>query len=678
MILGYIFAGIAIGSIYAIASAGISLTYASTGVLNFGFGALAYFVARSFYFFNTQHHYTLLVSAILSLLVVAPLLGVTLWLILFRFLARRSPLIKTVATIGLSVALLPLTDICFGLQNITSAPGLAPQPVAIYQFLDASVDANQIAAFLSVVLVLVLGAGLLRFTSMGLRVRMTVDSPALASLSGVRPSMVAAAMWAISAFLAGLAGILVAPTSGLTQTSMLTLMAVAFAPVVLARLHKVEVAVIAAFAMAFVTELAQLVLSPSGGLSTTLVPSIPFAFVVVYLVWQAIRGRGSEGDGRSGGSLDSAVGLAVGEESQILQRRSFASDDRDGLKQVAVLFGPMLILAVVVLLAPYFLSAFILGLVVDGIAFAIVLLSYTLLTGEGGMLWLCQITIAGLGASITAQLVTNHGWSVIPAALLSAVLLVPVGLLLGALTVRLGDLYVALVTLGFGLLCDQLVFQLNAIYQAGQGVFLSRPSFAASNQNFLYLCAGVFIALALVVIHLRRTTGGMSVLAIRSSPPAAMTAGVSVVRTKLLVVALATFTAAFGGSFIAMYQGAAVPGSFDTFTGLLLLAVVITIGARSVTAALVAGLCITVVPGLWSIYIPLQYDAIPTVLFGVGAVMVAKNPRGVVTQYATALRGLAERFRRDALGAPEQQLGELAEEAPRMPAQLPGGGGRSE
>src|ERR1700732_4716804 len=53
-VLGYIFAGIALGSIYAIAASGIVVTYVSSGVLNFAFGSIAYFLARFYYYLNTQ------------------------------------------------------------------------------------------------------------------------------------------------------------------------------------------------------------------------------------------------------------------------------------------------------------------------------------------------------------------------------------------------------------------------------------------------------------------------------------------------------------------------------------------------------------------------------------------------------------------------------------------------
>ena len=66
-----------------------------------------------------------LVAGLLSLLVMAPLLGVVLYAVLFRFIRDRSSLMKIVVTIGLSVALPAVADLIFGSQTIATAPGLA-------------------------------------------------------------------------------------------------------------------------------------------------------------------------------------------------------------------------------------------------------------------------------------------------------------------------------------------------------------------------------------------------------------------------------------------------------------------------------------------------------------------------------------------------------------------------
>src|SRR5260370_14445678 len=85
-LLGYIFAGIALGSIYAIAASGIVVTYVSSGVLNFAFGSLAYFLARFYYFLNTQHGCDQLPARVVSVFVAGPALAAFLYLVLFPHL----------------------------------------------------------------------------------------------------------------------------------------------------------------------------------------------------------------------------------------------------------------------------------------------------------------------------------------------------------------------------------------------------------------------------------------------------------------------------------------------------------------------------------------------------------------------------------------------------------------
>src|SRR6202011_3603831 len=76
--------------------------------------------------------------------------------------------------------------------------------------------------------------------------------------------------------------------------------------------------------------------------------------------------------------------------------------------------GVVVMLAIAGVL-PFVLHGVWVGLVAEAIAFGVVFLSFTLVTGEGGMIWLCQITFAGVGAIAAAQLVTRHGWPVLAA-----------------------------------------------------------------------------------------------------------------------------------------------------------------------------------------------------------------------------------------------------------------------
>ena len=177
--LQFVIAGLVLGGIYAIASAGLVITYTSSGILNFAFGALAFFIARFYYYLHTQENWAILPAAIVSIVIAAPALGVFLYAVLFRYLRLASPLIKVVATIGLLVALPSLATLIFGNQAIQQAPGLAPEPVHVYQFLGVPVTLDQVIVYICVLVTVVVGAVVLRYTDVGLKVRAMVDSPAM-------------------------------------------------------------------------------------------------------------------------------------------------------------------------------------------------------------------------------------------------------------------------------------------------------------------------------------------------------------------------------------------------------------------------------------------------------------------------------------------------------------------
>jgi branched-chain amino acid transport system permease protein len=102
--------------------------------------------------------------------------------------------------------------------------------------------------------------------------------------------------------------------------------------------------------------------------------------------------------------------------------------------------------------------------------------------------------------------------------------------------------------------------------------------------------------------------------------------------------------AAIGGTLLAMYSGAAIPSTFATLGALTWLAVVVTVGVRSITAAVIAGLSLTILPGLVQTYLPSRWAQLPPLLFGLGAILIAANPDGVVAMHARQLRGLTERM----------------------------------
>lgn len=650
----YILLGLVSGSIYALAALGLVSTYVASGVLNFAYGAFAYFVARLYYFLNTQHHWAIVPAAVLSILVFSPAAGFILWATILRGLSRASTLIKVGATIGISVALPALADLVFGVQVINTVPGLAPQPEAVYHLLGITITLDQVIVLACLVAVLVLGGLIIRFTTAGVIVRAVVDSDEMSQLSGVSPQRVSAVVWMVSFLLAGLAGVLVAPTLGLQSNNFTFLLGTAFASVVVAKLRHPGRAVLTALALGVVTALIQKWAPSNSSLAQELIPAVPFAFVFAFILF------GSRGVSEEHGEAEAQLGVRLAQADErrpspvvALARDAGAGPSLRGrllgLRGGLIPVGLVAITAIVLAL----LSSYWIGVVGEGIAFGVAFLSFTLLTGDGGFISLAQVTFAGFGAVAVGQFGTDFGLSPIEALAVATVLALLAGLLVGFVTVRLGYLYVALITLTLGLLMDNLVFALPRFTASGEGVFIGRPGFALSDRSFAYFALAVFVVVALFVWGVRRSTTGLAISAARWSAPATGLAGLSTTAIRTLLVGLGGAIAALGGGLLAMFSQVALPTNFVTASGLVWLAVSIAVGIRSTLGALAAGISFTVIPGLFSTYLPASWTPIPTILFGLAAIGMVRQPDGISSDLA-ALGHWLRRLRPKASGVPAE------------------------
>jgi branched-chain amino acid transport system permease protein len=475
-----------------------------------------------------------------------------------------------------------------------------------------------------VALIVVVGALVLYYTDVGLRVRAMVDSPAMTSLSGTNPETVSMGVWAVSTTLAALAGVLAAPTLGLDPGPFTLLMVAAFAAVIAARLRSLPVAVAVGLGMGIAGALVQYFFTNSTSLSADVIPAIPFIVTAVFLLYYMVRGTGVDESEGVGGALDRAI----------LPQGDLPVDSTSD--RPAAVFGWRMSLFgfAVVCILPFILPNFWVGLIGEGISLAIIFLSFTLVTGEGGMIWLCQSTFAGIGALTAAQLAVNHGWPVMAGVLVGGLVAVPFGVLVGALTIRLGNLYVALVTLTVGLLFDDLVFTQQIFVNFGIGVNVNLPSFASSTKAFTFVALGVFAVISLLILNLRRSSTGLALNAARWSTPGSKTMGISVLQMKVLVAGIAAFVAGVGGAMFALSLGSALPTNYSTLGGLVWLAILVSLGIRSNMAALMAGLSATLLAGIALVYLPSAFGQVTPILFGLGAIQVAKFPNGVMTENA--------------------------------------------
>ena len=215
------------------------------------------------------------------------------------------------------------------------------------------------------------------------------------------------------------------------------------------------------------------------------------------------------------------------------------------------------------------------------------------------MLWLCQITFAGVGALTTAQLANNHGWPV-----LAAVVAGGRGRPGDGRHRRLPEHPARRPVRRSGHADVRAAHREPRLHPAD----LREPGPRADphptrasprpTRSFAYLCLVAFILVALFIVNFRRSTTGLALNAARWSEAGARTSGISVVQMK--VIAGGT-----GGLHRRHRRGPAgrgpdvvPPSEFATFAGIVWLAVLVTIGVRSTAAALVAGLAFVMLPAL--------------------------------------------------------------------------------
>lgn len=223
------------------------------------------------------------------------------------------------------------------------------------------------------------------------------------------------------------------------------------------------------------------------------------------------------------------------------------------------------------------------------VAYALVALSLTVLTGWAGQVSLCQAAFFGIGV-FTAGPLLRHGVPfvvVVPAAAAAGAV---VSLVLGVPSLRLRGVYLAVVTLAFGAAAEKYFFPLRGF----DAEVVERPSvfgLSTAADRDLYLVSLVILAVALcVAFRLRRSDVGRSLFAIRDSEEAAMAMGIRIAPYKVGAFAFSAALAATGGVlYCVLFQATPSPAQFGVLQSLFLLALPVIGGLETLAGAVVGG-----------------------------------------------------------------------------------------
>jgi ABC-type branched-subunit amino acid transport system ATPase component/ABC-type branched-subunit amino acid transport system permease subunit len=299
-------------------------------------------------------------------------------------------------------------------------------------------------------------------------------------------------------------------------------------------------------------------------------------------------------------------------------------------------------------------NSFWVGVIASGLCLSLIFLSFVIVTGQGGMVSLAQATFVTAAGLTTGLLIHRAHMQFFAAALVAVIITVLLGVVVALPALRLGGLPLALATLALALLGDQVLFDWNWLRNAQDGWSIPRPTIGPLHLSDNRTMAMVLLVLVLLVMlmirNLKRSSWGRSIAAVRSSEVAAATSGVSPLRTKLGLFALSAGVAAVGGIFFVSFQQSVNNVTTPATTGMLWLVTVVLFGIRRPAAAALAGLVSAISPVIlgtgfhWGLTF-LSWNGtkspdIPAILFGLGAVQLARDPAGILAQ------GARQRFER--------------------------------
>nr|BFE61873.1 branched-chain amino acid ABC transporter permease/ATP-binding protein [Dactylosporangium thailandense] len=565
-IVQFLLLGLGIGAIYSLLGQGLVLIYRGSGIVNFAQGSFVMVGGYAYYEFRVSAGWPA-IPAVIAATAVGVLLGVAVQYLILRPMRTSSPIERVIATLGVLLTLQAAAVLRYGVG-----------PISVPSFLPTNAVEPLPGAVLGVdrLIILLIGAGLttalyavFRWTSFGrVASAMAENQRAVASL-GHSPDRIAIANWALATGIAALAGALIGPITYLQPTQLTLLIVPALAAALLARFVSFPIAFAGALAIGVVQSLTTRFVTVTGWGD-----SVPFIVIVAYLV---LRG--------------SSLPL----RSHVLERLPSVGDGRIRVIPTVVVAGVFAFLIAFVV-SPVWAQALTVTM-----AFAILTLSVTVVTGYAGQLSLAQYVLAGSGAFAAATFVSRAGWSFLPSLIGAMVAAALVGVLVALPALRTRGINLAIATLGMGIVLFSLVLSDFKFTGGDVGIRIGESSifgwdFGAIRHPYNYglVTLAALTLSALAVANLRRGRVGRRLLAVRSNERAAAALGVNVFVGKLYAFAVASALAALAGVLLAFQGVTVLPAQFDVLTSITVIGVAVVGGIGTIGGALLAS---TLLPG---------------------------------------------------------------------------------
>jgi len=251
--------------------------------------------------------------------------------------------------------------------------------------------------------------------------------------------------------------------------------------------------------------------------------------------------------------------------------------------------------------APFVLNGYGLYILTLTGVFALVALGLNLLTGYAGQISLCHAAFFGVGAYATAILTQKAGFPYLLSIFVGGLLTAAVGAVVAVPAMRLKSLYLAIATLGFGVVLQKIIFEWRSLTNGGGGLALNPPVIAGYQLDATGL---YFLTLALVILGIWGASNissgrtGRALMIIKESEIAAGALGIQAARYKVIAFAISAFYAAVAGGLFAYLVRYIHPENFSAGLSIAFLSMVVIGGLGTIGGSIVGAAFYVIVPEL--------------------------------------------------------------------------------
>jgi branched-chain amino acid transport system permease protein len=578
--------GIAFGMLLFLLASGLSVMLGLMGIINLAHGV--------FFMIGAFIGWTILIQCGLNfgLAVLAGGLGAgIIGLVLERIFLRRlykQPNEQVLLTLGFLYIFTNLTIWIWGPRP--RIPFTAP-------FLSGSISIGgfgyPMSRFFIIFIGLVLAAGLWWLqdkTRIGAIIRAGMDNKEMTTGLGVNLARVSTSVFFLTAFIAGVAGIIGASVLGANTTNIFEILLLALVVVIIGGVGSIQGTLVGSLLIGLIDNFGK-AMFPQFALFT-----IYLAMVVILII-------------RPTGLLGRRM-----QETQEAAPERIAFSSRSGLAR----FLPYVLGVLILVMLPPFCSTYIQSLLTKCLIFAIFAMSLDIVMGYTGLISLGHAAFFGTGGYVVGVLLLRFGinnfWVVAP---LSILIAAAVAAMLGLIALRASAIYFLLLTFALGQLLYSVAWEFDWLHAGGtQGLpgilkpFLGIPNFSWNSTKFYYFVFLSFIICYFFIFRFVNSPFGRALQGIRESEPRMRALGYNTWLYKYVAYIVGGAFAGVAGMLSAYYKGMILAGDLGVTTSALGMLMVIIGGIGTLFGPVLGAFVIVFVEFFASSYTPERWPII--------------------------------------------------------------------